>query len=201
MTKYMKGDVLYPIHTASLGDGQIKNIVNQARQGRVWRYPGSTITKYISNSILRQWDRPHVMFRDDRDKWCGKIELYKLPIHHPFVEHVRKRAATYKLTENYLERRDEPIRLKYGEIPSMQEAIEQIINITPASLAKGFVVSNNYIDFERYVLDPKYFTSSIATGEIYPPTDNDFERHLEDWSKRRIETYPCWMEHVDNYIK
>ena len=196
MTKYMKGNILYPIHTWKLGDGQIKNIVRQARQGRVLRYPDTTITKYISNSILRQWDRPHVMYQDKSDRHCGEIEVYKLPITHPFVQHVRKRAATYKLTEDYLERRDEQIRLRDGSIYRMHEAIDQLINVTPARLSKGFNVSNGYMDFQRYMLDPRYFNGSIATAEIYPPTDDDFERHLEDWSKRRIESYPCWMEHI-----
>jgi len=196
MTKYMKGNILYPIHTWKLGDGQIKNIVRQARQGRVYRYPDTTITKYISNSILRQWDRPHIMYRDKSDRHCGSMEVYKLPITHPFVQHVRKRAATYKLTEDYLERRDEEIRLRDGSIYRMHEFIDLLINVTPARLRHGFDFSNGYMDFERYMLDPRYFNGSIATAEIYPPTDDDFERHLEDWSKRRIETYPCWMEHI-----
>ena len=70
------GDKRQAVNLWNLGDGQIRNIVKSVRQGHYYRYPDKTITKYISNSILHDFDLPWILLPKINSSGVAKDAVY-----------------------------------------------------------------------------------------------------------------------------
>tara|TARA_R100001369_G_scaffold26906_1_gene48504 strand:+ start:2521 stop:3141 length:621 start_codon:yes stop_codon:yes gene_type:complete len=185
------GDKRQAVNLWNLGDGQIRNIVKSVRQGHYYRYPDKTITKYISNSILHDFDLPWILLPKINSSGVAKDAVYghyighhKIPNNHPFLVHLQKACALYKLTDFY---RDS----------SSTENYETLVKLSrnegwAESKAKGdgSYMSLSYNSLASFCFGMTKF--NIADGMTNALT-KEADEFLTAFSNREPKVYHAWM--------
>ena len=145
------GDKRQAVNLWNLGDGQIRNIVKSVRQGHYYRYPDKTITKYISNSKLHDFDLPWILLPKINSSGVAKDAVYghyighhKIPNNHPFLVYLH----SFKVPVKYL--------------PAVYLFFDKFLTSKITSLPTSKTTSNNIF----MSLSPNFKTFSVSFNFI-----------------------------------
>ena len=185
------GDKRQAVNLWNLGDGQIRNIVKSVRQGHYYRYPDKTVTKYISNSILHDFDLPWILLPNmnssgvvKKASWNHYIGHHKIPNNHPFLLHLQKVCAMYKLTDSY---RDASSHESYKKLVLMSRNEGWSESKTEGN---GSYMPLNYHDLIPFCFGTTKF--NIADGMTNALT-KEADEFLTAFSNREPKVYHAWM--------
>tara|TARA_R110000751_G_scaffold59899_1_gene125426 strand:+ start:62 stop:685 length:624 start_codon:yes stop_codon:yes gene_type:complete len=186
------GDKRQGVNLWNLGDGQIRNIIKSVRQGHYYHHPDKTVTKYISNSILHDFDLPWILLPRLSSSGVSKaswntydcIGHYKIPYTHPFLVHLRKACALYKLSDYY---RDASSTDNYEKLVEMAHNTGWLES---KAKGNGCYMPLNHNHLTTFCFGVAKF--NIADGMTNALTE-EADKFLTAFSNREPKIYNVWL--------